>query len=117
MIAALGVNVVLTALLSAALTWVVAYWYYKQRLARELHTMLEDIQAEFEQRVKAGVLAAGEELLPAFREQVKLGFQDALRGTQTGEMVESYASAVNFGTELISRRLSGLLGGKPSPKK
>ena len=110
MIAALGVNVVLTALLSAALTWAVAYWFYKRRVASELEKTLEQIQTEFEQRVKAGVLAAGEELLPALREQVKLGFQDALRETQTGAMVEGYASAVNKSADILANRLGGMFG-------
>ena len=110
MIAALGINVILTALLSAVLTWAAAYWYYKQRVATELEKTLEEIQSEFEQRVKAGVLAAGEELLPALREQVKLGFQDALRETQTGAMVEGYASAVNKSADILANRLGGMFG-------
>ena len=113
MIAALGANVVLTALLSAALTWVAAYWYYTRKLSKELDRTLEDIQTQFEQRVKSGVLAAGEELLPAFREQVKLGFQDALRETQTGAMVEGYASAVNKSADILANRIGGMFGLKP----
>jgi hypothetical protein len=113
MIAALGANVILTALLSAALTWVAAYWYYTRRLSKELDRTLEDIQTQFEQRVKSGVLAAGEELLPAFREQVKLGFQDALRETQAGAMVEGYASVVNKSADIFANRLGGMFGLKP----
>ncbi|MGQ0697339.1 MAG: hypothetical protein ACT4PZ_03750 [Panacagrimonas sp.] len=113
MTTALGIDVLLTALLSAALTWAAAFWFYKRRLSSELQRTIDEIQVEFEQRVKAGVLAAGEELLPQFREQVKLGFQDALRETQTGELVENYAAAVNLGTGLVSNRLGNLFGIKP----
>lgn len=113
MLAALGANVVLTALLSAALTWVAAYWYYTRRLSKSLESMLLEIQEQFEQRVKSGVLAAGEELLPAMREQVKLGFQDAFRESQTAAMVEGYASAMNRSADLLSNRLGGMFGIKP----
>lgn len=113
MIAALGFNVILTALLSAGLTWAAAWWFYKRRVASQLQATLEEIQDEFEQRVKSGVLAAGAELLPLLREQIKLGFQDALKQTETGEMVENYASAVNRGTDIITNRLGTLFGLKP----
>ena len=113
MLATFGLNVLLTALLSAALTWLVAYGVYKRRLARELDSRLEQIQSEFEARVKSGVLAAGAELLPALREQVKLGFQDALRETQAGTMVEQYAGAVNRSTDALANRLGGMFGLKP----
>lgn len=102
-----------TALLTALLTWCAAWWMYRQRLEGALQAQLESIQSEFEARVRAGVLAAGEELLPAFREQVKLGFQDALKETQTGELVESYAGVVNRGADLLASRLGNLFGLKP----
>lgn len=108
-----GVAVVATGLVSALLTWAMAAWLYRNRLEAELDRRLAEIQVEFEARVKAGVLAAGHELLPALREQVKLGFQDALRQTQTGELVESYAGVVNQGAEVLSQRLGGLFGLKP----
>ena len=113
MVATLGFNIILTALLSAGLTWALALWFYKRRVASQLQATLEQIQAEFEQRVKRGVLAAGEELLPHLREQVRLGFQDALKQTQTGEMVESYASVVNKGADLIANSVGALFGIKP----
>lgn len=111
--ASMGIHALLTALLSAALTWLVAWGFYRQRLGSEMQKMLGEIQGEFEARVKAGVLAAGEELLPALREQVKLGFQDALRETQAGSMVEQYAGAVNRSTDALTSRLGGLFGLKP----
>lgn len=107
------VPVVMTGLLSAVLTWILAAWLYRSRLQAQFDQRLAEIQAEFEQRVKAGVLAAGQELLPALREQVKLGFQDAIRQTQTGELVESYAGVVNQSAEVLSARLGGLFGFKP----
>ena len=109
----MGLQALLTALLSALLTWGIAYAFYRRRLGSEMQRMLAEVQAEFEARVKAGVLAAGQELLPALREQVKLGFQDALRETQAGSMVEQYAGAVNRSTDALANRLGGLFGAKP----
>lgn len=105
--------VVATGVLSAALTWLVAGWIYRNRLQAALDQRLLEVQAEFEARVRAGVLAAGQELLPQLREQVKLGFQDAIRQSQTGELVESYAGVVNLGADALSQRLGGLFGFKP----
>ena len=107
------VQLLLTAVLSAVLTWVLAWLFYRAQLGAAFERELGAIQAEFEARVKAGVLAAGTELLPALREQVKLGFQDAMRETQTGVMVESYASAVNKTGDVLANRLGGLFGLKP----
>jgi hypothetical protein len=106
-------QVLLTAVLSAGLTWVLAWLFYRAQLGAAFERELGHIQSEFEARVKAGVLAAGEELLPALREQVKLGFQDAMRETQTGVMVENYASAVNKTGDVLANRLGGLFGLKP----
>ena len=107
------VQVLVTAVLAAALTWLLAWLFYRARLGAAFENELGHIQAEFEARVKAGVLAAGHELLPALREQVKLGFQDALRETQTGAMVEGYATAVNRSADVLANRLGGLFGLKP----
>lgn len=113
MTAALGLNVILTALLSAVLTWTLAWWFYRRRLASQLERALEEIQTEFEQRVKSGVLAAGQELLPLLREQIKLGFSDALKETEAGEMVENYAGAVNRGADILASKLGTLFGIRP----
>jgi hypothetical protein len=107
------VQMLSTAVLSAVLTWGLAWLFHRARLGAAFERELGRIQAEFETRVKAGVLAAGEELLPALREQVKLGFQDAMRESQTGTMVENYATAVNRTSDALANRLGGLFGLKP----
>ena len=69
-------------------------------------------QEEFERRVHAGVLAAGRELLPAFREQVNKGFQDALRES-TGSLVADPAKAVSRSADLLEGGLRSIFGFKP----
>lgn len=109
--------VLLTAALSAIATAALAYALYQMKLRQTLQAELVAIQDEFEKRVRRGVLAAGEELVPRFREQVSLGFQDALKKSQAAGMVEGAAGiasgAVNLGADIIETGLSAFLGIKP----
>lgn len=113
MTSSLAISIILTAILTALLTWLFAYLLYRGWMSRRLEAELELLQDAFEQRVRKGVLAAGEELMPELRKHVRLGFQDALRNSETGELVENYATAVNRGADVISNRLGGLFGIKP----
>lgn len=113
--------VVLTALMSSAMTLLLAYVIYRRHLEPRLERQLQKIQAEFEARVKAGVRNAGIELLPDFRQQVKLGFTDALSGSHTAGLVEETAKVMSVGKDLgagiVETGLNALFGrGKP-PKR
>ena len=66
---------------------------------------------ELEQRVRAGVMSGGEELLPKFRQQVTAGFRDALVATAKGEHVEESVRAMaRSGADLLEEGLGALLG-------
>lgn len=97
---------VLGALAALALAWL----WYRGWGQRRLEAALVQVQEEFEQHVKRGVLAAGEELLPALREQVKLGFQDALKGSHAAGIAEGTAKIVTGSTDLLVDSLSNLFG-------
>jgi hypothetical protein len=71
---------------------------------------LAQIEDRFEQRVRKGVVAAGEQLLPAFREQVALGFRDALKDSHAAGIAEGTAKIVSGSTELVVESLSNLFG-------
>jgi len=103
----------IAALLSALFTGALAYFWYRLRLKAALDAELAGIQNEFELRVRRGVLAAGEELMPQLRQQVSLGFQDALAKSQAAGLVENAAGAVNLGAGIIETGLSAFLGIKP----
>jgi hypothetical protein len=107
--------VVFTALLSALATWAVAYVWFRARLQAQVQQELAKAQDEFEARVKRGVLAAGEELLPAFRHEVAEGFRDAVRSSPTA-VVEDTARVVSRGADLLEKGLGTLFGVKP-PKR
>lgn len=101
---------VLTALLSSGLTLALAWLLYRLRLEKELDKQLEQIQVEFEARVKSGVTAAAVELLPDLRAQVKLGFLDALQESRAAGLFEDTAKVVATGAGLVENGLSVLFG-------
>lgn len=74
----LAFAVIVTALLSSVLTWVLAWLWFRHHLAAQLQARLARLEDDFEARVKAGVLAAGEELLPKYRKAVAEGFTQAI---------------------------------------
>lgn len=94
----------------AAVTLGLALLWYRLWGERRLDAALVRIQDEFEQHVKRGVLAAGEELLPSLREQVKLGFQDALKDSHAAGIAEGTAKIVSGSTELLVESLGNLFG-------
>jgi hypothetical protein len=102
----------LTALLSSMLTWALAYTWFKLRLQNQLDAQIKSIEDEFERRVKAGVLAAGRELLPDFRNEVRVGFKEALAQSPLS-MVEGAARTVGKGADLFGDSLNTLFGLRP----
>lgn len=105
-----GILMLGAALLASVCTLALAWLWYRAWGARRLEAALVRIQGEFEQHVKRGVVAAGEELLPALREQVKLGFQDALKDSHAAAVAEGTAKLVAGSADLLSERLGNLFG-------
>lgn len=106
-------HLILTAVATSLLTWLVAYAFWRTRLERALDARLRELEEQFERRVKAGALAAGEELLPKVREQVRLGFSDALKASDAAGLVEDAAGVVKASTGIVAGGLGALLGLKP----
>lgn len=102
--------IAVTATLSAAVTWLVAWWLFRTRIQPRLDARLLEMQDEFERRVQAGVGAAGKELLPEFRKQVALGFGDAMRESATAGLVEDSAKIVSRSAELFEDGIKSLFG-------
>jgi len=106
-----------TALISSVITLFLAYLYYRWHVEPLLDQRLAEIQTELEARVRTGVYAAGTELLPDFRQQVKLGFSDALADSHTAGLVEETAKVMSVGKDLGVGFVETLFGrGKP-PKR
>jgi hypothetical protein len=104
------VGMAVTALASSALTLALGWVAYRAWLRPRLDAELLRIQDAFEQRVRSGVLGAGRELLPALREQVKLGFQDALKDSHAAGIAEGTAKIVTGSTDMLVDGLSNLFG-------
>lgn len=102
--------IAVAALASSALTLALGWLAYRTWAQPRLDAELLKLQDTFEQRVRAGVLAAGRELLPALREQVKLGFQDALKDSHAAGIAEGTAKIVSGSTDLLVDSVSNLLG-------
>lgn len=111
----------LTALASSVITLLMAYMFYRRYAEPRLDRQLEEIQAEFEARVKSGVQAAAIELMPELREQVRMGFTDALAQSHTAGLMEDTAKAVSVGKDLgagiVETGLNALFGRIKPPKR
>ncbi|PTU32099.1 hypothetical protein [Stenotrophobium rhamnosiphilum] len=112
--------ILLTALASSVITLLLAYVLFRWHWEPQLDKRLDQLQIEFESRVKSGVYAAGQELLPDLREQVKLGFVDALSQSHTAGLMEETAKVVSvgkdFGAGIVETGLNALFG-RPKPTK
>lgn len=105
-----------TALLSSVFTWLIAWAFFHLHLSEEVNALKEQIGEELEQRVRAGVVSGGKELLPEFRREVKEGFLDALRsGPVSGAMSEAAKNVAKTGAELLGSGFDNLL--KPRPRR
>ena len=110
-----AVLIVTTAVATSATTLALAYALYAAHVRNELDAKLLEVQDEFEKRVKAGVLAAGRELLPELRREVSEGFRDVLKESHAAGIAEGTAKIVAGSTDLLVDGLSNLLGLKKKP--
>ncbi len=103
-------GVLAIALASSVLTALLALAIYQGWGRARLEARLAALQAEVEASVKRGVLAAGEELLPKFREHVAMGFADVLQKSHAAGIAEGTAKIVSSSTDLVRDSLSSLFG-------
>lgn len=97
-----------TSVATAVITALCIYFVYAVKIKPDVEKKLEKAGDEVEERVRQGVLKAGEELLPKFREKVTEGFTRALAEWPTSEMTRMARTGAN----LVEEGLSTLLGKK-----
>lgn len=111
----------LAGLCSAALTLGVGYLlfaaYLKKRIYRELSVELAELSDTIKTKLRAGVLEAGQELLPEFREEVREGFKEALTAVASGDIIEQTARNMASKSQTIVEQGLGMLLGRPLPSK
>jgi len=65
-----------------------------------------EVANQLREQVKEGVTAAGQELLPAFRQAVEAGFRDARTGGIAARLIDQTAgTALRTGISLVSQGL------------
>lgn len=97
-----------TAVVTALITLAAVYLLYLYRIRPELERQMKAAGDTMEERVRQGVLSAGEELLPKFREKVTEGFSRALADWPSSEVTRFARTGAN----LVGEGLNTLLGGK-----
>ncbi len=104
-------SILITALLSSILTLGILALIAGRFILPKLKVWLqEEMLPEFRAQVKNGAIDSGDTLLPKFRENVREGFNDAIRDQMAGQMFEDAAKSV---TKKMEVGLGTLFGRKP----
>ncbi|HYQ92236.1 MAG TPA: hypothetical protein VES89_09250 [Candidatus Competibacteraceae bacterium] len=108
------VLILVTALLSSVLTLLLTLAWWRLFLRKRLEVEVEAIANRLRERVKEGVTAAGQELLPAFRQEVEAGFRDALTGGIAVSLLDKTAgTALRKGVSLVAQGLDFVRAAPP----
>lgn len=99
-------HLLIGALLNAVVTLGLAALVYLLVLRPALDRRLEQLAQEIETRVQRGVEAAGYEMLPAFRTQVREGFLEAIAQWPSSE----FRNVTRTGAGLVEDGLNSLFG-------
>jgi len=103
------VQILITAAVSAVITITLAALLYWLILRPRLEKQLQEMAQEIEARVKSGVEAAGQEMLPAFRTQVREGFMEGVSQWPSSE----FRNVTRTGAEIVEDGLNTLFGRRP----
>ncbi len=100
-------TIVLTALLSSALTIGLAWWLYERRLKAELDAQLEAAVAEVDDKLQGALETLGD----IVEVRVKQGILSGVAAIPSSEVLaDTTKSVARTGAELASKGLSALFG-------
>lgn len=101
------VLIVATAVTTSFATLAMAYLVYVLFVRKRMEKRMQELAETVQERVRAGAVEAGTELLPRFREQVTEGFKRALREWSTND----FRKMTRTGRDMVEESLNTLLGG------
>ncbi|WP_108664036.1 hypothetical protein [Euzebya rosea] len=114
--------VVVTAVLSAALTGAVLYWLWSRRVMPVLEdrarTVAEEVTADAVVRLREEALRTGDDLAPKFRQAMRDGIQDAVFAPPTERIGQTARGVTNAGVNVMDAAFRRLFGSPadPSPR-
>lgn len=105
-----ALSILITALLSSVITLAILAVVTQRMVIPKFKAWLqEEVLPEFRAQVKNGAIDSGDTLLPKFRENVRDGFNDAIRDQMAGQVFEDAAKSV---AKKMEGGLGALLGRK-----
>ena len=111
--------VVVTALLSAALTGAVLYWLWSRRVLPELEGQARAVAEEVTQdaivRMREEALRTGDDLAPKFRQAMRDGIQDAVFAPPTERIGQTARGVTNAGVNVMDAAFRRLFGSPTEP--
>ena len=105
------VIILATAVSTSVMTLLLAYLFHVFYVRKRMEKRMQELAEIVQERVRAGAIEAGSELLPCFREQVTEGFKRALREWSTND----FRKMTKTGMGMVEESLSSLLGARQKP--
>lgn len=107
------VQVVVTALLSAALSGVVVWWLWHRILLPSAEEQARVLAEELTADARAELTEAGEALVPQFRQAIRDGIQDAVFQPPTDRIGQTARGMTTAGVNVVEASLRRIFGVGP----
>ncbi|MBX7057334.1 MAG: hypothetical protein K1X75_04665 [Leptospirales bacterium] len=106
-----------SAILASCFTLLGSYLLFRASLKARLYQEIDELAELMKARLREGVIEAGRELKPDFRDEVREGFKEAMGSALSGEIIEQAArKAAQNSTSIVEQGLNMLLGRPPEKK-
>lgn len=109
-------QIVLTALLSSAATAGALYVLWRQVLVPDLERRARELADEATAKASADLTAAGEQLIPQFRQAIRDGIQDAVLSPPTERLGQTARGVTTAGVNVVEASLRRIFGTPQPPR-
>lgn len=114
------VLVVVTAVLSAALTAAVLWWVWHRRvlphLEAQARAVADEVTSDAIERLRREAIVTGDELAPKFRQAVRDGIQDAVLSPPTDRLGQTARGVTTAGVNVVDATLRRIFGTPPGER-